>query len=305
MAQLNFNASEVAPDAGYGDPIPEGWYNVMADDSEIKPASNNATTGNCFLSMRFTVLDGEHKGRKLFTRFNIRNSNPVAQEIAYKQLSAVAHAVGVLMVQDSQQLHAIPLKVRVKVKPAQLKDKNDPSGEKYDASNEIVSYKNINEVVQQVAAAPAAQGFPASTPGGFAGFAAPAPAAAPAAPAGFAQAPVQQFQAPAAQAAPAAPNPAQWAQPAVQQFAPPVQQAAAAPAFQGFQAPEQQFQQPAAQAPQQFAPPQFSPPVQQAAPVQQFAAPVQQAPAQQQAPAAAPAAAPAQSATPPWARPAA
>lgn len=293
MAQLNFNAAEVAPDAGYGDPLPDGWYNVMADDSEVKPASNNASTGNCFLSMRFVVLDGDFKGRKLFTRFNIRNSNPVAQEIAYKQLSAVAHAVGVLMVQDSMQLHGIPLKVRVKVVSGQLKDKQNPAAGVYDPSNDIVSYKNINEVVQQPVAvhAPVAGGFPAQV------------------------APTQQFQAPAAQAAPAMPNPAQWAQPAVQQFAPPVQQAAAAapqfaqqttaPQF----APQQQFTPPAQQAaPQQFAPPSFSPPVQQAAaPVQQFAAPVQQAPAQQQAPAAAPAEAPApaQSATPPWARPAA
>jgi hypothetical protein len=36
MAQLNFDASRVEPATGM-DAIPAGWYNVMVDQSEMKP----------------------------------------------------------------------------------------------------------------------------------------------------------------------------------------------------------------------------------------------------------------------------
>src|SRR4051812_8845847 len=107
MAQLNFDASQVAPDTG-AVTVPAGWYNVQMDESEIKPTSKG---DGAYLQCRFSILDGQFQNRKLFSRFNIRNPNPVAAEIGFKQLSAVAHAVGVLQVNDSQQLHGRPLKV--------------------------------------------------------------------------------------------------------------------------------------------------------------------------------------------------
>ncbi len=208
MALLNFDATQVAPDAGQMDAMPAGWYNVMMDESEVKPTKGG---DGFYLQCRFNILDGQYVGRKVSTRFNIRNPNPVAQEIAYKQLSAVAHAVGVLHVGDSSELHGRPLKVKVKLKPA--------DGQ-YEASNEISAYKNINEQVGPAAgAAPAGTGVPA----GF-GTQAPAPAPAPVA------APAWQQPAAPAPAPVAAPAPAaapQWQAPQAQQ---PWQAPAAAPA---------------------------------------------------------------------------
>lgn len=143
MAQLDFDATKVQPDSGQLDPIPPGWYNVMVDESELKPTSDGL---GARLAVRFTVIDGQYANRKIYTGFNIRNANPVAQEIAFKQLSALAHAVGVLHIKDSQQLHGIPLKVRVKIRPAK---------DGYDAQNEITAYKSINEDVGGTAGAPA------------------------------------------------------------------------------------------------------------------------------------------------------
>lgn len=196
MALLNFDATQVAPDTGVGDPIPAGWYNVAMDESEIKPTKDNAVSGSVYLQCRFNVLDGAHAGRKLFARFNIKNANPTAQEIAYKQLSAVCHAVGVLQVGDSQLLHGRPLKVRVKIR----KGNSDPSkGDTFDDSNEITAYKNVNEPVD--AGQPAA----AAAPGGFAAQpwanASTAAAAAPTAVAGYGTVPAPT----AAQAPTAAP----------------------------------------------------------------------------------------------------
>lgn len=278
MAQLNFDATQVAPDMGF-ETIPAGWYNAMIDETEMKPTKDGS---GAYLQTRFNVIDGQYAGRKVFIRLNLRNANPVAQEIAYKQLSAIAHAVNVLHVQDSSQLHGLPLKIKVKVR----KDKDG----QYEDQNEIQAFKNINEQVE-MAGAPAQGGAPAGFGGAPAGFGAPQGFQQPA-PQQFQQpqAPVQQpqfqqpaaqpWQQPAQQPAPQQPVQQPWQQAPAQQ---PVQQPAQAPAQA---APVQQpWQQPAAQQPWQQAPAQ--------APVQQ--APVQQAAPQQTHPA--------QSATPPWAQP--
>lgn len=209
MAQLNFDARTVAPDSGQQDPVPAGWYNVVIDKSEMKPTKDG--TG-MRLELQFKIIDGQFTNRKIFEGLNLQNANPVAQEIAYKQLSAIAHAVKVLMVQDSSQLHNIPLKVKVSLKAA--------SGQ-YEAKNEIKAYKDINEVVAQPAAAPGAPAaFGAGAPAAF-GAPPPIPAAAPA-----------QAWAPPAQAQPWAPPvaPAAPAAPAPQAWAPPVAPAPVAPA---------------------------------------------------------------------------
>ena len=143
MALLNFNAAEVAPNMGVMDPIPEGWYNVMIDNSEISPTKNG---DGAVLKLRFKVVDGNFINRSVYGRLNIRNANVIAQRIALGQLSAIAHAVGIMQVSDSQQLHGLPLKIRVNV----------VEQEGYSPSNNIIAYKNVNEAVGVAQAAPVA-----------------------------------------------------------------------------------------------------------------------------------------------------
>jgi hypothetical protein len=238
MAVINFDATSVVPSTGVQDAIPAGWYNAAAESSELKPTKDSSPSNPAaFLQIVFKVLDGQFAGRKIFARFNIRNANPTAQEIAYRDLSALAHAVGVLQIGDSQQLHGIPLKIKVKVRAAQ--------GD-YEASNEITSYKNINEQVGATTAAPAQPTFT------------PPPVAIPqAAPQQWAPQPQPAHQAPQAWQAPQAAQPwaaapvqapAQPQQPAPQQFTPPPQQAPLPPFMAAQQpvqpAPVQQFQPP-------------------------------------------------------------
>ncbi len=199
MAQLNFDARTVVPDSGQQDPVPAGWYSVVMDKSEMKPTKDG--TG-MRLEMQFKIIDGQYTNRKVFEGLNLQNSNPTTQEIAYKQLSAIAHAVNVLVVEDSSQLHNIPLKVKLNLKPA-------AGG--YDARNEVKAYKNINEVTTAPAAA---------APLG-------APAAFGAAPAAFAPPPAASAQ--QAWAAPAAAQP--WAAPAAAPAPVAAPVAAAAPAW--------------------------------------------------------------------------
>jgi hypothetical protein len=234
MAQLNFDARQVDPQQSF-EPIPAGWYNMMIVESEMKPTSNGQ---GAYLQLSLKVVDGQYAGRQVFDRLNLQNQNPVAAEIAYKRLSAYCHATGVIQVQDSQQLHGIPLKARVSVR-------TDSTGQ-YDPSNEIKAVKHINEETGTTAA-PAQQGFQApAQQAPQQGFQQPQ------------QAPQQQWQQPPAQQAPA-PQQQQFQQPAQQpQFQQPAPQQAPAqggaqtpPWMQGQQAPAEAAQPTPQQAPQQ------------------------------------------------------
>ena len=142
MATLNFDANAIQPDTSF-DPIPAGWYNAIIDESEMKPTRNGS---GAYLALRFNVIDGQYAGRKVFTRLNLRNQNPVTQDIAQKQLSSICHAVNVLTLQDSSQPHALPTQIRVKVT-------TDQTGQ-YEPSNEISGYKAIGAGNGQGVAAP-------------------------------------------------------------------------------------------------------------------------------------------------------
>ncbi len=144
MAVINFNAQQVKPQDSF-EPIPANWYNVMIDESEIKPT--NAADGH-YLEMRMTVMDGEYANRKLFGRFNIDNKNQTAVDIAYAQLSSICHAVGVLQVDDTNLLHGKPFQVKVTVRP--------PQGA-YDASNELKAFKACDGNVSSSAASTGGQ----------------------------------------------------------------------------------------------------------------------------------------------------
>ncbi len=128
MAQLNFNAQNVEPRKAF-EPVPGGWYSGFISASESKPTS--AGDGS-YLMLELTISEGPYQGRKLFDRLNLNNKNPVAVEIAYATLSAICHATGVIQVQDSVQLHNIPLDFKASVRPA--------DGQ-YEASNDVKGYK--------------------------------------------------------------------------------------------------------------------------------------------------------------------
>ena len=155
MANLSFNAANVSPSVVYA-PLPAGDYQAIITESETKATKDGQGQ---YLQLKLQIQGGEFAGRVLFDRLNLWNNNQQAQEIAQRALSAICHAVGILQVGDSQELHNRPLIATVKVKPA--------SGN-YEASNEIKGYK-----AAQLAAAPAfmppqAQAAPAAkAPAGF------------------------------------------------------------------------------------------------------------------------------------------
>lgn len=126
MARLGetFDASSVDPTTSF-EVLPPGRYLVQIVASEMRPTRDG--TGQ-YLWLELDVLEGEHHGKKLFDRLNLVNPNPTAVEIGQRQLSAICHATGRMQVQDSEELHLIPMMVDVRVQ----QPKNG-----YDASNRI------------------------------------------------------------------------------------------------------------------------------------------------------------------------
>lgn len=158
MAYLQFDANNVAPQQ----PMAAGLYVASISESEV--VATKAGTGQ-MLRLTWDVLDGPMKGRKLFDRINIANQNPKAEEIGQRQLSTLCHAVGVLQLKDTTQLHGRACTLRVAIR-------KDESGQ-YGDQNEVKDYRAL-EGAQRPAPAPAAAAAPApATP------AAPAKAAPP------------------------------------------------------------------------------------------------------------------------------
>jgi len=144
MAIFEFNAAEVEPTAKYN-PLPVGDYKVVIKSSEMKPTKSG--TGQ-YLELWYTVVDGEHKGRKIVNRLNLRNDNPKTVQWAQRDLSAICHAVGVLTLRDTSELHNKPMIVSVIVREG----KGD-----YSASNEIKKWSPIVPAGQNQFTPPPAQ----------------------------------------------------------------------------------------------------------------------------------------------------
>lgn len=123
MVSLNFNANDVDPSVG-SDPLPAGNYLAIIVESEMKPTKNG---NGHFLELCFEVVDGPHKGRKLWSRLNLDNPNQQAVQIARSELSSICRAVGVMTPNDSCELHNLPLSVSVKV--IQRQDNGEPANE--------------------------------------------------------------------------------------------------------------------------------------------------------------------------------
>lgn len=130
MAQLNgsFDSGQHDDMNNSFEPIPAGEYMAMVKESDIK---TTAKGNGKYIKLKFEIIQGEFKGRFIWTNLNIINPNPVAVEIAQKELATLCRAVGKAVIQDTNQLHGIPFKMKIKIKPA----KGD-----YPAGNEPVGY---------------------------------------------------------------------------------------------------------------------------------------------------------------------
>ena len=194
MAYLgSFDANTVEP-ADFS-ALPAGDYSVLISSSEWKPAKS----GGQYLSLTLQVLEGPHQGRFLWHNLNLNHPTAQAAEIAQRELSAICRAVGRMTIEDSEQLHDIPMIVKVAYIPPK---------DQWPEKNQIKQWKPAGSAAQPAltpAPAPATKPAPKAAP-------APAPAAKPAPKAAPAPAPAAK-PAPAPKA-PAAVAGKPWGRPA-------------------------------------------------------------------------------------------
>jgi len=140
MASINFNAAEVEPSAF--EAIPAGTYEAVVSNSESKPMKSGNGMG---FNFEFEIVSGEFKGKKVFAWITFEHrTSPDAQRIGREQLSALCRAVGVSQLNDTVQLHNLPLMITVAI------DRSDAT------RNIVKGYKAKAGAAAQPAQTPAA-----------------------------------------------------------------------------------------------------------------------------------------------------
>lgn len=110
-------------------PIPVAEYVLAAVKSDYVPAKS----GNGMVAeYEFEVYEGDHKGRRVWARYNLENASAKAVEIAWREYNALKHACGRLNISDTSDLHGIPFRAYV----GAVRDNPD--------RREIKSYKPLN-----------------------------------------------------------------------------------------------------------------------------------------------------------------
>ena len=140
MAMLPNKANSDGNKEGIGDrsPLAPGDYIVCIVKSEFK--ATKAKNGH-YLSVHMKVQEGDRRGSMLFLNLNLDNPNPIAVEIANKELNSICQACGKEAVEDSDELHGIPFCVTVAIEPAR--------GD-YPPSNKITAYKPADEATATI-----------------------------------------------------------------------------------------------------------------------------------------------------------
>lgn len=108
-----FDAAGIEPTTAY-EILPAGKYRAQIVESEMRVTKNGMGK---YLWLMLDILEGPQQGRKVFDQLNLVNANPTTVEIAQRTLSAICHATGKLQVNDSEELHLIPMTIQVGVKP--------------------------------------------------------------------------------------------------------------------------------------------------------------------------------------------
>lgn len=133
MAKLNFNAENVEPNTGF-DALPVGRYALLIDSTEM--CQTKAGDGH-YLKITFKVVEGPYVNRLIWLNLNLDNPNPKVVEIAQRELSGICRAVGLMQIDDSEELHGHVLSGQVTIQKG-------TGG--YSDTNKVSGFKPIGEL---------------------------------------------------------------------------------------------------------------------------------------------------------------
>ena len=109
-------------------PLPAGDYPLTIERAEVRKTKNGEGLG---ANVTFEVAGPTQTGRKVFVWFNLRHSNEVAEKIGQSEFAALCKAVGLVAVQDTDELLGKTFLGKVGI------DKKDPT------ANRILAYKPL------------------------------------------------------------------------------------------------------------------------------------------------------------------
>lgn len=141
MANLGMTFDpDQAPQDEYED-LPAGTFAMQIIGSEIKETQSGNGEG---LNLQFEVIDGEFEHRQYWEWLNIKHQNPEAEKIAHTTLGKICRAAGLGPVQDSEELHGIPMMVTLKPR------KNKQTGEIRNQASSFAPYQAAPANVQRM-----------------------------------------------------------------------------------------------------------------------------------------------------------
>jgi hypothetical protein len=145
-----YSAAELQPSQSF-DLLPAGWYTCIITDAEVK--DTKAGNGQ-YIKIRYDITGPSSQGRCVFGNLNIKNPNPKAEEIGRQQLGDIMRALGLVAVNDTDQLINGHLSIKIDVRPG--------SGD-YGPQNEVKGWKsNTGSMPPQPGKPDAPAGAPAT-----------------------------------------------------------------------------------------------------------------------------------------------
>ena len=112
LGSNGFDATKIEVSNNDFSPLAAGIYNAQITD--VTPKVTKAGNGQ-YLSLQFTVTTDAGNERRVWANLNLVNPNPVAEDIAKKDLATICKAVGFTKLQDEQLLLGKKLAIKVAV----------------------------------------------------------------------------------------------------------------------------------------------------------------------------------------------
>jgi len=106
-------------------PVPAGNYIAKIIDSEDR--QTKAGNGE-YLQLKLEIISGQQKGRYVFDRLNLKNPNQQAMNIAKATLGNIMRAIKMDSIIDTDQIHGLPLVIKVTQRENNGKMYNDIKG---------------------------------------------------------------------------------------------------------------------------------------------------------------------------------
>jgi len=162
LSHVNIDSVDIGPDSGSGfELIPEGTYVAKVIGSELSPTKSlNPQTKKPrgqVLELSWQLQSGPYERRIIWDKITLVHEEPQAQKIGREQWKKALRAAGIdHSPRDSSEIHEIPVKIRVKTKPA---------SNGYDARNGVAAYYPAPQASPQQAAPQAKPpGMPQASP---------------------------------------------------------------------------------------------------------------------------------------------